>query len=164
VRRLVVRSPWALLIAIAMLAGSATGVFAYWQGSGSGTTTTVLADTQSLSFEPGAPTAQLYPGDDASVAIVVSNPNPYFVQIDSLVLDSEGGSPFAADPAHSGCDVAVLSFVPQDNEGAGWRVPPQAGATPGTLAIDMPAAIKMSSAAADACQGATFTVRLEGRT
>jgi hypothetical protein len=163
VRRLAAKGPWALLIAIAILAGAAAGALAYWQGSGSGSATTMLADTESLSFTPGTPTAQLYPGDDASVAIVVSNPNPYFVQIGSIVLDTSGGPAFAVDAAHSGCSVAVLSFVPQNNEGSGWRIPPQAGTTEGTVAIDMAAAMRMSTAAATACQGATFTVALEGR-
>jgi hypothetical protein len=151
------------MVAIAVLAGAATGAFAYWGGPGHGTATTVLANTRPLSFAPGNPTAELFPGNDASVAIVVSNTNPYFVQIGSLVLDSHGGTPFTADAGHSGCDVSALSFLPQDNEGAGWRIPPGAGATPGTLAIDLPDAMRMSATAADACQGATFTVALEGR-
>jgi hypothetical protein len=153
----------ALLVAIAILVGAATGAIAYWHGSGSGTTTTVLADTRSLTFEPGTPTARLFPGDDASVAIIVTNPNAYFIQVGSIVLDTSAGTPFATDAGHNGCDVSVLSFVPQDNDGAGWRIPPRAGTTDGTVAIDMPAAMKMSAAAANACQGATFTVALEGR-
>jgi hypothetical protein len=163
VRRPAAKGPLALLIVIAVLAGTAAGAFAYWGGPGSGSATTVLADTQSLSFTPGTPTAELYPGDDASVAIIVSNPNPYFIQIGSIVLDTGGGPAFAVDAAHSGCDISVLNFVPQDNEGAGWRIPPRAGTTDGTLAIDMAAAMRMSAAAANACQGATFTVALEGR-
>jgi hypothetical protein len=162
-RRLVRKGPLALMIAIAVLAGAAAGAFAYWGGSGSGTASTVLADTQSLSFEPGVPTAELLPGSDADVTTVVSNPNPYFVQVGSLVLNAGSGTPFTADAAHSGCNLSALSFVPQDNEGAGWRIPPAAGTTDGTLAIDMPDAMKMSATAASACQGATFTVALEGR-
>lgn len=155
----------ALLIAIAiaagLAAGLAAGVIAYWSGSGSGSATTVLADAQSLTFAPGTPTAQLYPGDDASVSIVATNPNPYFVGIGSLVLDTDDGEPFVADATHSGCDVSVLSFIAQDNGGAGWQVPPRVGATDGTLTIDMSSAMAMSIEAADACQGATFTVHLE---
>ena len=162
-RRLVGKGPLMLMIAIAVLAGASAGAFAYWRGSGSGTASTVLADTQSLSFKPGIPTAELFPGNDADVTTVVSNPNPYFVQIGSLVLALGSGTPFTADAAHSGCDVSALSFVPQENEGAGWRIPPAAGTTEGTLAIDIPDALSMSATAANACQGATFTVALEGR-
>jgi hypothetical protein len=163
VKRLAAKGSWALLIAIAILVGGTAGALAYWEGSGSGGATTVLADTQSLSLTPGTLTAELSPGGDATVAIVASNPNPYFVQIGSIVLDTAGGPAFAVDPAHSGCNVAALSFVPQDDEGSGWRVPPRAGTTDGALAIDMSAAMKMSAAATNACQGATFTVALEGR-
>ncbi|HEX3172803.1 MAG TPA: hypothetical protein VHQ43_01120 [Solirubrobacterales bacterium] len=150
-----------LAIAIAIAAGLAAGAIAYWSGNGSGTATTVLTDAQALSFEPGAPTAQLYPGNDASVVIVATNPNAFFVHIGSLSLDTDDGEPFAVDAPHASCDISVLSFVSQDNGGAGWNVPPRAGATDGTLAIDMASAMTMSTAAASACQGATFTVHLE---
>jgi hypothetical protein len=146
--------------AIAIAVGAAV---AYWQGSGSGSATTVLANVQSLSLQPGNPTAELYPGSSAGVAIVVSNSNSTFVQVGSIGLDPAEPEPFAVDPGHSGCDVSVLSFVAQDNGGAGWRIPPRAGSTDGSLAIDMHAAMKMSLAAASACQGATFTVQLEAR-
>lgn len=153
----------ALLIVIAIATGLVAAAIAYWSASGSGSATTVLTDAQSLTFEPGAPTAQLYPGDEASVAIVATNPNPYFVHIGSLSLDSDDGEPFEADTAHSGCDVSVLSFIAQDNGGAGWHVPPRVGSTDGTLTIDMSSAMAMSTEAADACQGATFTVHLEAQ-
>jgi hypothetical protein len=162
-RRLLSTGPGILLIAIAIVAGGTVGALAYWQGSGSGTAKTVLADVQPLSFAPGTSTATLYPGGAASVAVVVSNSNPEFIQIGSMILDPGAPQPFAVDPAHSGCDVSTLNFVTQDNGGAGWRIPPKAGTTDGTLVIDMPGAIGMSVAAANACQGATFTVQLEGR-
>lgn len=162
-RRLTPRRTGAVLVAIAIAAGLAAGAIAFWSASGSGSATTVLTDVQSLTFEPGIPTAQLYPGDDASVAIVATNPNPYFVGIGSLVLDTDDGEPFVADAAHSGCDVSVLSFITQENGGAGWQVPPRVGTTDGTLTIDMSSAMAMSADAADACQGATFTVHLEAR-
>jgi hypothetical protein len=150
-----------LLIAMAILAGAAGGAFAYWNGPGTGTATTVLANTQTLSFEPGVPTAQLYPGGDTGVAIVAINPNPYFVEIGTMSLDTEAGASFEVDAEHSGCDVSALSFVPQNNEGAGWEVPPMAGTIDGRLTIDMASALLMSASASDACQGATFTVHLK---
>lgn len=151
----------ALLVAIAIAVGVAVGALAFWQGNGSGSATTALANVQALSLAPGMPTAQLYPGGDSGVGIVVSNPNSSFVQVGSIVLDPSAPQPFAVDPDHGGCDVAALSFVAQDNDGAGWRIPPRAGSTDGSIAIDLPAAIKMSVAAVNACQGATFTVQLK---
>lgn len=162
-KRLAAKSPWALLVAIAIAVGLAAGALAYWAGPGSGSATTVLADTQQLTFEPGTPTAELNPGGKTGVAIVARNPNSYFVRIGSVVLDTDEGEPFHSDLVNGGCDVSVLSFVAQDNDGAGWEVPPRVGSTDGTLAIDLPGAMKMSSAAASACQGATFTVHLKGR-
>ncbi|MET0557521.1 MAG: hypothetical protein ABW065_02450 [Solirubrobacterales bacterium] len=151
-----------LLVAAAIAVGAATAGVAFWHGSGSGSATTVLANVQSLSLQPGNPTAELYPGGDAGVAVIISNPNSSFVQIGSIDLDPEA-EPFTVDSAHSGCDLSTLSFVAQDNGGAGWRIPPRAGATDGSLAIDMPAAMRMGLTAASACQGASFTVRLEAR-
>jgi hypothetical protein len=150
----------ALGIATVVLAASAAGAFAYWTGTGSATATTVVPNTQPITFSPGVPTGQLYPGGTASVAIVAHNPNPFFLQIPSLVIDTDDGPPFAADAAHSTCDVSVLSYVAQNNGGAGWSVPPQVGSTDGTLEIDMSSAMHMTVDAANACQGATFTVRL----
>jgi hypothetical protein len=151
----------AFLVAIAIAAAATAGAFAYWQGSGSGSASTVLPDVQALSLEPGNPTAELYPGGDSSVGVLVSNPNSTFVQVGSIVLDPGAPQPFAVDSEHNGCDIAALSFVTQDNGGAGWRIPPRAGSTDGSLAIEMPAAMQMSLAAANACQGATFTVQLK---
>jgi hypothetical protein len=163
VKRLLAKNPRTLLIAIAIVVGATVGALAYWQGSGSGKATAELADTQPLSIEPGTPTAELFPGGTATVTVVVTNPNPYFVQLGSMVLYAGDAEPFGVDNGHSGCDPSALSFVAQDHGGTGWRIPPKAGMTEGTLAIAMPAAMKMSDAAADACQGATFTVHLEGR-
>jgi hypothetical protein len=151
----------AVLIAIVIVLGAAAAALAYWSGSGTGSATTVLADVKQLSFEPGAPTAQLSPGGDAGVAIVAKNPNSFFVEIGSMVLDDTGSGAFAADD--SGCDVSVLGFISQDNGGAGWQVPPRAGSSDGSLVINMPGAMTMSTAAADACQGATFSVHLQAR-
>jgi hypothetical protein len=148
------------LLAIAVVAGLAGGALAFWSGSGSGDARTVLPEPLPLSFSPGMPTAQLYPGGVASVAVVARNPNAYFVQLQSLELDGSAGEPFAVDAGHSGCDVAALSFTTQDNGGLGWRVPPRIGDTDGALTVDMAAAMQMTTEAADACQGATFTVHL----
>jgi ferric-dicitrate binding protein FerR (iron transport regulator) len=150
-----------LLAAAAIVAGAVAGALAYWQGSGSGSAMTVLANVQSLSLQPGTPTAQLYPGGRANVQVLVSNPNSSFVQIGSIVLDPGAPAPFAVDPGHSGCDVSALDFSAQDNGGAGWRIPPRAGSTDGSLVIDMLAAMEMSLGAANECQGATFTVQLK---
>jgi ferric-dicitrate binding protein FerR (iron transport regulator) len=150
-----------LLVAIAIAVAVAAAGFAYWRGSGNGAATTVLANVQSITMQPGTQTAQLYPGGESNVSVVLSNPNSTFIQVGSIVLDPNASQPFAVDSNHSACQVSALSFVAQDNGGTGWRIPPHAGSTDGSLLIDMPAAMKMSVAAANACQGATFTVQLK---
>jgi hypothetical protein len=73
-----------------------------------------------------------------------------------LALDTtQGTSGFAADAAHAACALAALSFATQSNGGAGWTVP---GGS--VVALTLPNAISMSTNAANACQGATFTVYL----
>jgi hypothetical protein len=153
-------------VAVAIVLGLATGALAYWIGPSNGSATTVLADTQPLTLGPGTPTATLYPDPDlkATVSITASNPNAYFVHIGALVLDAGTSEPFVVDAAHAGCDVAVLGFVPQDNGGAGWSIPPRIDPSDGTLTINLLSAMTMGVEAASACQGATFTVSLEART
>lgn len=154
----------ALLLAVAILACFAAASFAYWTAAGAGTTTTVLPDPLPVTFSVATPTAQLSPGGDSNVAIVMHNANAYFVRVTAMELDLDPGvPPFIADGAHSGCDVSVLSFIRQTNGGAGWNVPPKVGGVDGMLALELPSAILMSTAAANACQGATFTVRLVAR-
>lgn len=154
------RYVWILPIALALTIGLVSGAVAYWVGAGSGAATTVLADTQPLTFAPGVATAQLYPGGATGVATVASNPNSFFVHIGSITIDAGDPEAIQVDAAHSGCNLSSLHFLTQDNQGAGWQVPPRAGTTDGTLTIDLPGALTMSSDAANACQGAIFTGRV----
>jgi hypothetical protein len=149
-----------LVLAATVVTVFAAAAAAYWTAPSGLTATTVLPSPLPLSFGPGIPTAELAPGDNASVAIVVGNPNGFFLRIASLSQATNQGAPFAVDAAHSACDISVLSFLTQDNAGRGWSVPPKVAATDGTLTINMPASMVMGAGAASACQGATFTVRL----
>ena len=156
------KSTLASLLAIAVLATLGVGAFAYWSGTGSTTATTVLPDPHDVTFSLGVPTAHLYPGRDAAVAIVAHNPNAYFVHVAEMRLDTGEAEipPFAVDAGHAGCDVSALSFTTQDNGGDGWDIPPRVSSTDGTRALEMSSAIQMDASAANACQGAVFTVRL----
>jgi hypothetical protein len=136
-----------------IVSGSAYG---YWQtlGTGSGTATTGTASPLTLS--PGTPTDRLYPGGSADVAVTVTNPNPYAVHVGRLALDtSQGTAGFAVDAGHSACGVASLSYATQSNGGDGWDAPAN-----GSLVLRLPGALSMTTAAANACQGATFSVYL----
>jgi hypothetical protein len=141
-----------------VLAASAVAFFTT-TGSGSGSGNTPAA--QAVTLTAGTPTAQLYPGGAADVAVSVSNPNLFALRLVSLSLDTAAGTGgFDVDAGHSGCDPAVLSFTTQTNAGAGWTIPAKVGATNGVLAIDLSSALAMSTSAANACQGASFLVHL----
>ena len=146
--------PLAVTVSLVLLAaGTAT---AYWAatggGSGSGGTGTTLAVTLS----PATPTAALFPGGQASVVLSITNPNVGSVRVGSLVRDTgQGSNGFGVDGGHSACDLTALSFTTQTNGGAGWTV-----AGSGNLSVTLTNALSMTTSAANACQGASFTVYL----
>jgi hypothetical protein len=130
---------------------------AFWSASGSGSAVATLGNPQALTLSVGTPSTQASPGASAAVAAVASNPNSYPVQVSSISLDTSlGNGGFGVDGGHSGCSLATLGFTSQNNGGSGWTVPANAG----SFSIAMPGALTMGAAAADACQGATFTVHL----
>jgi len=150
-----------MLVSAVVLAGAGSGAWAFWKSSGSGSGTGTTGTTGAITLSAGTPSAALFPGGSANVMLTVANPNRSPVRIGSLALDTtQGTGGFAVDAGHSGCSVAVLSFTTQTNGGAGWTVPGKVGAVNGSLSITLTAAVAMSAAAANACQGATFTVFL----
>jgi hypothetical protein len=74
--------------------------------------------------------------------------------VESLALDtSQGIGGFAVDSEHAGCAVSSLTFATQTNGGSGWTVAGNESST-----FTLASALAMSASAADACQGATFSV------
>lgn len=148
-----------LLVILALPVGGAA--FGYWRGSGSGTGSGTTGTTLDVTLTPMAVTAALHPGGEANVRLTVTNPNPHPVQIGSLALDpGQGTGGFGVDAEHSGCVLSTLSFATQTNGGAGWTAPAKVGAVNGTLAVTLTNALIMDEDAANACQGATFSVYL----
>ena len=149
------------IVAAAILVVLVAVALAYWTGAGSGAGTTTLPNPQALTLSPGTPSTNVSPGASAAVATVASNPNLYTVHITSISLDTaQGTGGFAVDGGHSGCVLSTLGFTTQTNGGSGWTVPAKVGSTNGSLSIQMTSALTMSAGAADACQGASFTVHL----
>ncbi|HZW43572.1 MAG TPA: hypothetical protein VFF32_04155 [Dermatophilaceae bacterium] len=149
-----------LLVTLALPVGGAANAF--WSASGSGAGSGAAGTTVAVTLSAGTPAATLYPAGAANVLLTASNPNASPVRIGSLALDtSQGaGTGFAVDAGHSGCAVSTLSFTTATNGGAGWTVPGKVGAVDGTLPITLTNALAMGVGAADACQGASFTVYL----
>jgi hypothetical protein len=134
---------------------------AYWGGTGGGTGTSSTGTVVPVSLTVGTPTASLHPGATANVVLTATNSNAATVRINALSLDTASGTGgFAVDAGHSGCNVAALSYSTQTNGGAGWTVPARVGLVNGTLNVTLTNALGMSASAANACQGATFTVYL----
>ncbi len=145
--------PLVLVASLVLVAGSAT---AYWRASGAGSGSGSTGTSAALTVSPGTPTAQLFPGGDANVVLTITNPNPASVHVGSLTLATgQGTGGFAVDGAHSGCAVATLGYTTQTNGGSGWTVPAN-----DTLSVTLVDALSMTTGAANACQGATFTVYL----
>jgi len=159
-RRRLLKVVLPLTVAMAVIVAVAFGFFSS-TGSGSGTGS-AQSSAQAVTIAGASPTTALFPGGNGSVGVTISNPNNFRVHINSLVLDtSQGTNGFSVDGGHSSCDTSVLGFTTQDNSAAGWFVPAKVGSTNGSLPLDLSNAISMTSAAADACQGATFTVYLK---
>jgi hypothetical protein len=149
-------TPLALLVS-ALVVAVAGAAFAYWATSGSGSAAATTSGTAALTLSPGTPTAELYPGGQAAVVTTVANSNVAAVRIGSLALDpTQGTGGFTVDAAHPGCAVSTLGFTTQTNGGMGWTVPGN-----GSLPLTLAGALSMSTSAANACQGATFTVYLK---
>ena len=147
-----------ILVAVTVLTLLVTGVaVAYWRNGGDGSATASSGTVVPVTLTPGTPTTQLHPGGQAGVVLTVTNSNAGPVRVPSLTLDtSQGSGGFAVDGAHSGCALTSLSYAAQDNGGNGWTL------TGGqALAVTLANALSMSSSAANACQGASFTVYLK---
>ena len=153
----------AVLLAAVCLSG---GAFAYWTASGSGSGTSSVGNASALTISAGPATlTPLFPGGSANVAVHIENPNLFPVHISTLALDTSQGEGFSGfDASPSGCNLTgvppALTFTSQTNGVTGWDVPKKVGATNGFLDLDLTGAIHMSTAASNACQGATFTVYL----
>jgi hypothetical protein len=134
------------------IAGTALAVWTNPPGSGAGSGETGTA--QPVTILPGTPTARLYPGGTANVMLSLDNPNDFAVTLTSLSLDNlQGTGGFGVDGGHLGCSpLSALSYTPQTNGGVGWVVP-SGGST-----LTLTNALSMTAGAANACQGATFTV------
>ena len=157
-RRMLRRTSARLAIVAAAALVASGGALAYFSAAGGGDGSASVGTPAALTISAGTPTAGLlYPGGTGELDATVSNPNGFQARVNSLVL---GGAGIAVDGGHSGCDTSALHYTSQDNGGAGWDVPARAGAIDGRLDVQLPGAISMDAAAANACQGATITVSL----
>lgn len=137
-------------ITAAVLVVGAGIAYAAWTVSGSGTGTAKAATAASITLNtPASTTGDLYPGfTGGDLSFDVANPNNFPVVITGLTtgaITSDNGL----------CDDTNITL---DDLSTGLSITVSANATAESVTI--PDVVSMVNNAADACQGATFTVQI----
>jgi len=143
------RSPVAVVTAAGLSAVALCATaFGFWLGTGHGAG---AAGTSALSVNLVAlaggdtPATALLPGSSAEVIVKVNNPTSLPLTLTSVTANG------SVTTGQAGCSASVVTFTNQ----TGLSTPLAAHSA--TL-VHLPGAATMSTAAASACQGATFTV------
>ena len=143
-----------LLLGI-LFAGSVA--FAAWTATGTGAGSAKAISPTAINVTGTTATADLYPGKtQGSLYVEFQNPNPYGVSLTTITPGT-----VTVDGAHAGCNVASVSL-----DGVYPQLPialtADDAAAGGTdeFAGPLTNAVTMTTAAVDACQGATFTINL----
>ncbi|MDQ3770976.1 MAG: hypothetical protein M3343_02660 [Actinomycetota bacterium] len=121
-------------------------VFAAWLVTGTGNGAAQATTADDLVVTAGSTTGDLFPGADGDVKLSIENPNPFDVDVKTIVGDG------AITSAAPGCTTTGVSFADQ-NAVTGMTI--AAGATE---AVTLDDAASMDNTSDNACQGATFTV------
>jgi hypothetical protein len=131
---------------------TAAGAYAYFHSTGSGHANASVGTVAPVTISAGSvPATKVFPGGSGDVTISIHNPNSTTVFVGHLSLDTTAGTGNSGFSGPSGCDPPPLSFP---SYAFNQYVSP--GDTPFTLI----GAVSMATTAANACQGATFTVYL----
>lgn len=104
------------------------------------------ADHSSHSFAVSGTAAGLFPGATVGLRLTLNNPNAAAIAVDRIVI----GSARSDRPSCAGSMISIRFDGP-------LRVPAR-----GSLTTARALFVRLSSTAGDACQGATFTMRLHG--
>jgi hypothetical protein len=145
-----IRRVLALAAAATVVGVGAGAAYAYFTSTGSGgaSASDGTMQTVTITATAGSPATPLLPDSTGDVVLQVDNPNGFAVTLVSVI----GSGTIGVDSEHSGCDPSVVSFTNQT--GLSVSVP----ASTDGYQVDLPAAAAMSSSAANACQGATFSI------
>jgi P pilus assembly chaperone PapD len=140
-----IRKAFAALGVFAGVAVAANVAFAAWTADGTGSGSAKAISSAAVTTVSATPTAALYPGGSADLAITIKNTNSYPVRVSQI----NGNGSITSTTA---CDVNNgVSFT---NQTGTWDVPANSTGTTVTLS----GAVHMSNISVDACQNATFTV------
>jgi hypothetical protein len=122
--------------------------FAAWLANGTGSGFAEAGTAQELTTsEPPTTTGVLYPGGSGDLALTIDNPNPYPVTVVSV----SGDGTITSDT--TGCEPENHGVTFTDQTDLELQVPAE-----GSSSHVLAGAVAMGQTAADACQGATFTV------
>jgi hypothetical protein len=148
------RTVSAVLGAAALVLAGGTA-YAYWGMSGIGSGTASAGQLQTLTTQAlvqAAPGQQpLSPGSTADAVVRVSNPNPYDVQLFSVV----SAGPATADAGHPQCVTTAVSFQNQNPLAQQVTIPANA-----TQTVTLPGSVSMGLSSDAGCQGAHFNLPL----
>lgn len=128
-----------------------TGVsYAYWTATGTGSATVSSLTAQALTVAASSPVvSDLYPGKPTqALTFVITNPNPYAVDVTSATL----GTATSSDA--TSCPMSNLTITPGPYS-LNINVP-SGGTATGSIA----GFVQMKTTALDGCQGRTFTFPL----
>lgn len=147
------KTVFALTVVVVMVLTAIAAISA-WQtgGSGNGYTKATTASALAIGDASASTTADLYPGATASVALKMTNPNPFPVKVTTVSLQS-GGT--ISSNKGSACDASTgVTFTNQ----SGLTLALAANAT---QTFTLPGAASMSNASDNSCQGALFTIPVD---
>ncbi len=122
-------------------------VFAAWLVTGTGNGGAKATTATNLVVTAGSTTGDLFPGGNGDVKVSIQNPNPFAVNVKTIVGSG------AITSAAPGCTTTGVSFTDQ-NAVTGMTI--AAGATQ-AVTLDDAASMNTSD---NGCQGATFTIPL----
>ena len=143
-----------MVLSVLVVAFTAIGavVFAEWLATGTGEGSAAAGTAVELRVEPvagvGGEAQLLVPGGSGDVEAVIVNDNPYDVEVRTIAQDG----PITSNQA--GCDETTGEVTYATQTGS-WIIPAN-----GDLSVRLTDALAMGVDAADACQGAEFTVPL----
>jgi hypothetical protein len=138
-----------LVIATVVVSLGAGAALAYFTSSGSAQGSASTATLLTVTAGAGTPSTPLLPGGTGDVALTVTNPNNFAVTLVSVA----GNGAIIADGGHPGCTTGVTFTAP-----TGSPLPVTILANSTNQVVDLPGAAAMSLTAANACQGATFSI------
>ncbi|MGH2751859.1 MAG: hypothetical protein ACRDK3_13455 [Actinomycetota bacterium] len=121
-------------------------VFAAWLVTGDGQGAAQATTADDLVVQPGSTTGDLFPGATGDVNLSIENPNPFDVEVKTIVGNG------AVTSAAPGCNTTGVSFTDQT------AVTGMVIAAGDTLDVSLADAASMDNSSDNACQGATFSV------